>query len=84
MDLLKKFRYNFNYWLKNCYQGQLSAEEHNREIYQTTNGNGVIMQQLNPADDSAIAEKQRPVMLSAKKREANSFQEKRRSRKKFT
>jgi hypothetical protein len=19
MDLLKKFRYNFNYWLKNCY-----------------------------------------------------------------
>jgi hypothetical protein len=20
MDLLKKFRYNFHYWLKNCYQ----------------------------------------------------------------
>ena len=20
MDILKKFRYNFHYWLKNCYQ----------------------------------------------------------------
>ena len=21
MDILKKFRYNFHYWLRNCYQG---------------------------------------------------------------
>lgn len=37
MDLLKKFRYNFNYWLKNCYQPQMNIEDHNKEIYQTTN-----------------------------------------------
>ena len=39
MDLLKKFRYNFHYWLKNCYQPENQAageEDHNKEIYQTT------------------------------------------------
>lgn len=25
MDILKKFRYNFHYWLRNCYQG---VDEH--------------------------------------------------------
>jgi len=33
MDLLKKFRYNFNYWLKNCYQPAMNIEEHKKEIY---------------------------------------------------
>lgn len=28
MDLLKKFRYNFHYWLKNCYQpGDLEEQK---------------------------------------------------------
>jgi hypothetical protein len=27
MDMLKKFRYNFNYWLKNCYQSTESIED---------------------------------------------------------
>jgi hypothetical protein len=22
MDILKKFRYNFHYWLRNCYQAE--------------------------------------------------------------
>ena len=22
MDIMKKFRYNFHYWLRNCYQAQ--------------------------------------------------------------
>ena len=42
MDLLKKFRYNFNYWLKNCYQPQVSLEDHNKEIYQTTNASNAM------------------------------------------
>jgi len=35
MDLLKKFRYNFHYWLKNCYQpeNQTGEENHNKDIY---------------------------------------------------
>ena len=24
MDILKKFRYNFHYWLKNCYQNPVT------------------------------------------------------------
>lgn len=46
MDLLKKFRYNFNYWLKNCYQPQISMEEHNKEIYQTTNASNAVADQI--------------------------------------
>ena len=43
MDLLKKFRYNFHYWLKNCYQNNPSGkspqqikDEQQKEIYKTT------------------------------------------------
>lgn len=37
MDLLKKFRYNFHYWLKNCYQppGEGGEEPPKQDIYQT-------------------------------------------------
>ena len=27
MDILKKFRYNFHYWLRNCYQGTDEQKE---------------------------------------------------------
>ena len=46
MDLLKKFRYNFNYWLKNCYQPQMNIEDHNKEIYQTTNASNAVADQI--------------------------------------
>ena len=46
MDLLKKFRYNFNYWLKNCYQPQVNIEDHNKEIYQTTNASNAVADQI--------------------------------------
>lgn len=46
MDLLKKFRYNFNYWLKNCYQPQMNIEDHNKEIYQTTNASNAVAEQI--------------------------------------
>ena len=36
MDILKKFRYNFHYWLRNCYQ----AEEI-QDIQNLQNGNNV-------------------------------------------
>lgn len=42
MDLLKKFRYNFHYWLKNCYQPEATNEDHNKEIYQTTNATNEV------------------------------------------
>ena len=34
MDILKKFRYNFHYWLRNCYQGTDDQNEKNKEAAQ--------------------------------------------------
>ena len=39
MDILRKFRYNFHYWLRNCYQ----AEEMND--YKKENPTGAILDQ---------------------------------------
>lgn len=33
MDMIRKFRYNFNFWLKNCYQPMGMSEERNKEVY---------------------------------------------------
>jgi hypothetical protein len=37
MDILKKFRYNFHYWLKNCYQTEEGREaiENQQLAYQS-------------------------------------------------
>ena len=32
MDILKKFRYNFHYWLRNCYQAEEIKELQDQEI----------------------------------------------------
>ena len=31
MDILKKFRYNFHYWLRNCYQGTDDQNEKSKD-----------------------------------------------------
>lgn len=34
MDILKKFRYNFHYWLRNCYQAEDNAQSSSQmDIY---------------------------------------------------
>ena len=37
MDILKKFRYNFNYWLKNCYQQE--ENESHRKVFKKSKMN---------------------------------------------
>ena len=31
MDILKKFRYNFHYWLRNCYQADDNAQSNSQQ-----------------------------------------------------
>lgn len=66
MDLLKKFRYNFHYWLKNCYQPEstVTNEDHNKEIYQTTNATNEVANQIYQMAKIANASGQMPGMRS--------------------
>lgn len=37
MDILKKFRYNFHYWLRNCYQAEeMNNQAQNQNFTQET------------------------------------------------
>ena len=34
MDILKKFRYNFHYWLRNCYQAEDTGQSNSQmDVY---------------------------------------------------